>query len=339
MQDSPAGEITTNYHVDSEKAGERLDVFLSRAQTDLSRNRIKQLILSGAATINGKSVVEPKYKVKTDEKIILVTPPPEDPEPKPENIPLEIVFEDDQLIVINKPVGLVVHPAPGTPTGTLVNALLYYCGASFAGIGGVKRPGIVHRLDKDTSGIMVVAKTEIALNHLANQFADHGRTGPLKRAYIAFSWGHMQTHAGRVDAPLGRDKFNRFKQSVRPDGRNAITHYKTLARFGGDGWEVTKLECQLETGRTHQIRVHMAHIGHPLIADPLYATGYATKSNRLPDIPRNCISSLGRQALHAAKLGFKHPTTGETMLFEADLPKDLIALQSTLEPFDQAFKS
>jgi len=339
MQDGPVGEVSTSYQVDDEKASDRLDAYLAHAQNELSRNRIKQLILAGAATINGETVVEPKFKVKFGDTIVLSAPPPEDPDPQPENIPLDVIFEDDQLIVINKPAGLVVHPAPGSTTGTLVNALLHHCGESFAGIGGVKRPGIVHRLDKDTTGVMVVAKTQFALTHLANQFADHGRTGPLKRSYLAFAWGHMQTHTGLVDAPVGRDKFNRFKQSVRPDGKNAITHYKTMARYGGDGWEVTLLECRLETGRTHQIRVHMAHVGHPLLADPLYASGYATKSNRLPDGLRELVSTLGRQALHAAQLGFKHPTTGETMLFKTELPANLSELRSALEPYNQTFKS
>jgi 23S rRNA pseudouridine1911/1915/1917 synthase len=232
---------------------------------------------------------------------------------------------------------MVVHPAPGSPGGTLVNALIYHCGTSLVGIGGVKRPGIVHRLDKDTSGVMVAAKTERALNHLAAQFADHGRTGPLHRAYTAFVWGSTQSARGTVDAPLGRDQNNRLKQQVRRDGREAITHYRTEARFGGEGWDITRLECQLETGRTHQIRVHMAHIGHPLVADPVYAPGYATKVNRLPEAPAAIISGLYRQALHAAELGFEHPTTREEMTFEAPLPPDLAALEESLQPYNKAF--
>jgi 23S rRNA pseudouridine1911/1915/1917 synthase len=232
---------------------------------------------------------------------------------------------------------MVVHPAPGSWTGTLVNALLHHCGESLKGIGGVKRPGIVHRLDKDTSGVMVAAKTERAHNHLAAQFADHGRTGPLHRAYLAWAWGRTQQARGTVEAPLGRDPANRLKQAVRKDGREAITHYMVEARFGDDGWDITRIKCELETGRTHQIRVHMAHIGHPLVSDLLYATGFATKVNRLPEAPKATIAALGRQALHAAELGFEHPVTGEEMFFEAPLPDDLQALEDALEPYNLAY--
>ncbi|WIJ26084.1 RluA family pseudouridine synthase [Devosia sp. RR2S18] len=323
--------------VDEALAGGRLDAVLAKAHDVLSRNRIKDLILTGAVTIDGAVVSEPKYRLKTGETITLVAPPPEDPEPQPEDIPLDILFEDDHLIVINKPVGMVVHPAPGSPSGTLVNALIHHCGASLQGIGGVRRPGIVHRLDRDTSGVMVAAKTEKAHKHLSDQFADHGRTGPLHRAYIAFVWGMTETAKGSVDAPLGRDANNRLKQSVRKDGREAITHYFVQARFGDPGWDITRVECHLETGRTHQIRVHMAHIGHPLVADSVYASGYATKINRLPAELATPIQALGRQALHAAELGFEHPATGEEMFFEAPLPEDLQKLEDALEPFNKAF--
>src|SRR5688572_20036156 len=252
--------------VDAGQAGGRLDAVLARALPTFSRNRIKDLILAGAAAINGQTATEPKTKVKLGDALVLNAPPPEDADPEPENIPLSILYEDDQVIVIDKPVGMVVHPAPGSLHGTLVNALLYHCGDSLAGIGGVKRPGIVHRLDKDTSGVMVVAKTERAHAHLAAQFADHGRTGPLHRAYTAFAWGSTESASGTVNAPLGRDQHTRLKQAVRRDGREAITHYAVEQRFGAEGWDITKLRCELETGRTHQIRVHMAHIGHPLVA-------------------------------------------------------------------------
>jgi 23S rRNA pseudouridine1911/1915/1917 synthase len=174
------------------------------------------------------------------------------------------------------------------------------------------------------------------MTHLAAQFADHGRTGPLHRAYVAFAWGRTQQGRGTVDAPIGRDQNNRLKQTVRRDGREAITHFAVESRYGDDGWDVTRLRCALETGRTHQIRVHMAHIGHPLLADPLYASGYATKSRRLPDGLKAIVDGLGRQALHAAELGFEHPVTGEAMLFESDLPQDLAALAEALEPHDKA---
>jgi 23S rRNA pseudouridine1911/1915/1917 synthase len=269
--------------------------------------------------------------------LLLAAPPPEDPDPLPEDIPLDILYEDAELIVINKPVGMVVHPAPGSPHGTLVNALLFHCKGTLPGINGVRRPGIVHRLDKDTSGVMVAAKTERAMAHLAAQFADHGRTGPLHRSYIAFAWGATQQGRGTVDAPLGRDQNNRLKQAVRRDGREAITHYAVEARFGDDGWDVTRIACELETGRTHQIRVHMAHIGHPLVADSLYASGFATKANRLPEPLKTIVQTLGRQALHAAELGFEHPVTHEEMFFEAPLPPDLAGLEAALEPYDRAF--
>ncbi len=323
--------------VDETLAGGRLDAVLAKAHPVLSRNRLKDLILNQAVSINGAIVSEPKYRVSAGETIILVAPPPEDPEPQPENIPLDILYEDDQLIVINKPVGMVVHPAPGSPSGTLVNALIYHCGSSLQGIGGVRRPGIVHRLDRDTSGVMVAAKTEHAHKHLSDQFADHGRTGPLHRAYIAFVWGSTETAKGTVDAPLGRDANNRLKQTVRKDGREAITHYFVEARFGDVGWDITRVQCHLETGRTHQIRVHMAHISHPLVADAVYASGYATKINKLPAEVAGPIQALGRQALHAAELGFEHPTSGEEMFFEAPLPPDLQALEDALEPFNKAF--
>jgi 23S rRNA pseudouridine1911/1915/1917 synthase len=323
--------------VDAAMAGERLDGGLAKAHTVLSRSRIKDLILNGAVSINGAVVNEPKYRLTEGETIVLLAPPPEEAEPHPEDIPLDILYEDDQLIVVNKPVGMVVHPAPGSPDGTLVNALLFHCGDSLVGIGGVKRPGIVHRLDRDTSGVMVAAKTETAHKHLSEQFADHGRTGPLHRAYIAFVWGMTETGKGTVNAPLGRDQNNRLKQAVRKDGREAITHYFVEARFGDAGWDITRVQCHLETGRTHQIRVHMAHIGHPLVSDLVYAPGFATKINKLPSDVAGPIQALGRQALHAAELGFEHPVTGEEMFFEAPLPDDLQALEDALEGYDKAF--
>jgi 23S rRNA pseudouridine1911/1915/1917 synthase len=336
MQDVSGEEVEWQYVADAAAAGERLDGALAKGLSAFSRARVKDLIEKGAVSINGATIEEPKHRLKLGDIVVLVAPEPEDAEPTPEDIPLDILYEDDALIVINKPVGMVVHPAVGNLTGTLVNALLYHCGASLVGIGGVKRPGIVHRLDKDTSGVMVAAKTDQAHQHLSAQFADHGRTGPLHRAYTAFVWGMTESARGTVDAPLGRDQNNRLKQAVRKDGREAITHYLTEARFGGDGWSITRLTCELETGRTHQIRVHMAHIGHPLVADPLYAPGYATKANRLPAPLKDIVQGLGRQALHATELGFEHPVTHEEMFFEAALPPDLEALEEALLPFDQA---
>jgi 23S rRNA pseudouridine1911/1915/1917 synthase len=324
--------------VDTAAAGGRLDAALAKAVPSFSRSRIKDLIVAGHVAINGETIAEPNYRLKEGQSIVLSAPPPVDADPEPEDIPLSILYEDDELIVIDKPVGMVVHPAPGSLHGTLVNALLFHCGESLAGIGGVKRPGIVHRLDKDTSGVMVAAKTERAQAHLAAQFADHGRTGPLHRAYTAFAWGSTESGHGTVNAPLGRDQNNRLKQTVRRDGREAITHYAVEQRFGAEGWDITKLRCELETGRTHQIRVHMAHIGHPLVADPLYAPGYATKVNRLPEAPKAIIQGLGRQALHAAELGFEHPVSGEEMVFQSPLPPDLRALEDALNLYDRAHR-
>ncbi len=336
MQDFSGEDIEWEIAVDADAAGGRLDAMLARAVPALSRSRIKDLILAGAVAINGQTRTEPKYRLKVGETVVLVAPAPIEAEPRPEDIALDILYEDKHLVVVNKPVGRVVHPAPGSPAGTLVNALLHHCGSSLAGIGGVKRPGIVHRLDKDTSGVLVVAKTEQAHNHLAAQFADHGRTGPLYRAYLGWVWGRTQQARGTVEAPLGRDPNNRLKQAVRADGRTAITHYAVERRFGGEGWDITRLRCELETGRTHQIRVHMAHIGHPLVADAVYAPGFATKANRLPDAPKSAVLALGRQALHAAELGFEHPATGETMRFAAPLPPDLAELEEALAPYDHA---
>jgi len=336
MQESPSEEVEWQFVADAAAAGERLDGALAKGLSLFSRARVKDLIVKGAVSINGIVVEEPKHRLRLGDVVLLVAPEPEDAEPVPEDIPLDILYEDDALIVVNKPVGMVVHPAVGNLTGTLVNALLFHCGDSLKGIGGVKRPGIVHRLDKDTSGVMVAAKTDHAHQHLSAQFADHGRTGPLHRAYTAFVWGMTESARGTVEAPLGRDPNNRLRQSVRRDGRAAITHYLTEARFGGEGWQITRLTCALETGRTHQIRVHMAHIGHPLVGDQLYAPGYVTKANRLPPPLKGIVLGLGRQALHAAQLGFEHPETGEEMLFEAELPPDLLELEGALAPFNQA---
>jgi 23S rRNA pseudouridine1911/1915/1917 synthase len=337
MQASEAEDEEFEVAVDAESAGGRLDAVLAKALPAFSRNRIKDLILAGSVTINGETAREPKTRLRDGDALVLIAPPPEEATPEPEDIPLDILYEDDDLIVLNKPVGMVVHPAPGSYSGTLVNALLFHCKGTLSGINGVKRPGIVHRLDKDTSGVMVVAKTDRAMAHLAAQFADHGRTGPLHRAYTAFAWGQTQQGRGTVDAPLGRDPNNRLKQAIRKNGREAITHYAVEARFGGEGWDITKLRCELETGRTHQIRVHMAHIGHPLLADQVYASGFATKANRLPDELREIVVGLGRQALHAAELGFEHPVTGEEMFFEAPLPDDLAALEEALGEWNRAF--
>jgi 23S rRNA pseudouridine1911/1915/1917 synthase len=253
--------------------------------------------------------------------------------PQPEDIALRGVHEDAALRVRDKPAGLVVHPAAGNQTGTLVNALIAHCGASLSGIGGVMRPGIVHRLDKDTSGLMVVAKTDRAHRGLAEQFADHGRSGPLERGYLALVWGAPARAEGTIDAPLGRSTRSREKIEVkREGGREAITHYQIAERYGAAGRPpvASLVECRPETGRTHQIRVHLAGIGHPVIGDRTYGAGFATKVALLPEPARSLAAAFPRQALHAYLLGFEHPVSHKEMRFESKLPADISALRKAL---------
>jgi len=306
----------------------RLDAWLAGQLSDLGRNRAKRLIQEGHVAIGGRTIVEAKRPVKPGEIVVVDLPPPVAADPEAEAIPLTVVYEDDALIVIDKPAGLVVHPAAGNRTGTLVNALIAHCGASLSGIGGVARPGIVHRLDKDTTGLLVVAKTDRAHKALAAQFADHGRTGPLERGYMALVWGAPARASGTIEAALGRSTRNREKIEVKRDGgREAITHYLVAERFGPKAKPVAALvECQLETGRTHQIRVHLASIGHPVIGDRAYGSGFATKAATLPEPARSLAARFPRQALHANLLGFEHPETGEEMIFESALPDDMAAL-------------
>jgi len=313
------------------EAGTRIDRVLA-ARTPLSRTRLQALILDGAVAIGERTILDPSYRVNAGETVVVKVPEPEPAEPEGENIPLNVVFEDDQLIVIDKPAGLVVHPAAGHQTGTLVNALIAHCGDSLSGIGGVKRPGIVHRLDKDTTGLMVVAKNDHAHQALAAQFADHGRTGPLQRGYKAFVWGVPKTPRGTVNAPLERHPHARDKIAVRQTGREAITHWQVLETFKGkDGKPVASLiECHLETGRTHQIRVHMAHVGHPLLGDATYGTGFKTKATQLSPEAREALEGLGRQALHAYLLAVQHPTSGDVLEFRSELPVELARLHHRL---------
>ncbi len=316
----------------AEEAGERLDRVLAARIEDLSRSRLKALILDGVVTAGGRTIRDPGYRVNSGETILVAVPEAMPAEPQPENIPLKVVFEDDDLLVIDKPSGLVVHPAAGNWTGTLVNALIAHCGDSLSGIGGVKRPGIVHRLDKDTTGLMVVAKNDRAHRALAAQFADHGRTGPLDRGYLAFVWGAPERPKGSIDAPIARHPHSRDRRMVRKGGREAVTHWEVLQRYqGNDGRPVASLlACRLETGRTHQIRVHLAHIGHPLMGDETYGRGFKTKATHLSPTTREALAALGRQALHAYRLGFSHPVTSENLLFESRLPADLAALVKSL---------
>src|SRR5580692_11157768 len=252
--------------VGAEEKGGRLDRVLAAHVTALSRTRLKALVLAGHVAIGGRTIRDPGHRVNAGDRLTVVVPPPEEAAPQAEAIPLAIVHEDDDLIVIDKPKGLVVHPAAGNRTGTLVNALIAHCGATLSGIGGVKRPGIVHRLDKDTTGLMVVAKNDRAHRALAAQFADHGRTGPLERGYLAFAWSAPDRPKGVIDKPIDRHPQARERMAVRTQGRPAVTHWQVLERYPPSGAPVASLiACRLETGRTHQIRVHLAAIGHPLL--------------------------------------------------------------------------
>ena len=314
--------------------GKRLDAALAIGMKGqgLSRSRITTLIKAGYCTVNGETFTNPAHKLKGVEVIALELPEPDEPAPQPEAIPLDILYEDKALIVLNKPAGLVVHPGAGNPSGTLVNALLHHCGSSLSGIGGVKRPGLVHRLDKDTSGVMVVAKTDHAHQHLSAQFADHGRTNDLERVYTAFVWGAPKTQF-TIDAPIGRDRANRLKMAIskRPDAREAVTHGKRLASYGDpENPGVSKIECRLETGRTHQIRVHMAHIGHGVVGDPDYGRGGRTRANRFESTAKQALLAFPRQALQAQTLQFAHPETDKIMRFEVELDKQLQELEGLL---------
>src|SRR4051812_8347071 len=321
--------------VAGEQAGQRLDRVLASASA-LSRTRLKALILDGAVRIGARTIRDPGYRVNLGETVTVAVPEPEPAAPGGESIPLDIVFEDDAIIVIDKPAGLVVHPAAGHATGTLVNALIAHCGDSLSGIGGVKRPGIVHRLDKDTTGLMVVAKTDAAHQSLAAQFADHGRTGPLRRGYLAFAWGAPTRAKGTIDEPIDHHPKSRDRMAVRASGRAAITHWQVLERFKGKDSKdngkpaASLIECRLETGRTHQIRVHLAHIGHPLLGDATYATGFKTKASRLPEAAQEALTALGRQALHAYLLAIEHPVTGQRLEFRSELPGPLARLHHSL---------
>jgi 23S rRNA pseudouridine1911/1915/1917 synthase len=313
---------------DQSHAGLRLDRFLSERLPSLSRTRVQALIKGGHASLGGATIEDVTYRVKPGDRFALELPPVAPATLEGEQIPLDILYEDDALVVIDKPAGLVVHPGAGNPQGTLVNALIAHCGETLSGIGGVARPGIVHRLDKDTSGLMVVAKTDQAHRALAEQFADHGRTGQLERGYLALVWGAPSRPQGIIDAPIGRHPTSRTKMAVLPGkGREAVTHLRVLETFGrGEGREgpiASLVKCTLETGRTHQVRVHLAHIGHPLIGDPLYAQGFKSKLRKLPEPIREKISALDRQALHAAHLAFVHPVSGTLLEFNSALPADL----------------
>jgi 23S rRNA pseudouridine1911/1915/1917 synthase len=309
----------------AEDAGTRLDRALQRRLPQLSRSRLKQLIIDGHVAAGGKVMRDPAQRASAGARIVVMLPEPDAASPLAQPIPLAIRFEDAHLIVIDKPAGMVVHPAPGNPEGTLVNALLAHCGPSLSGIGGVRRPGIVHRLDKDTSGLLVAAKTEAAHHALSRDFA--GRR--VERAYSAIVWGVPVPAAGEIAGNIGRSPANRKKMAVVGEGRGkpAITRYRVERRFAD---HAALIECRLLTGRTHQIRVHLAHIGHPLIGDPVYGTRAGRAVTRSGPTGAE-IARFPRQALHARLLGFTHPLTGERLSFDSPLPADMAGLLATLE--------
>jgi 23S rRNA pseudouridine1911/1915/1917 synthase len=307
-------------------AGERLDRLMAREIAELSRTRIKRLVEEGRVSLEGAPVRDPSLRVTPGQTFLLDLPPPVADAPLPQAMDLVVRYEDAHLIVIDKPAGLVVHPAPGNPDRTLVNALLAHCGESLAGIGGVKRPGIVHRLDKDTSGLMVAAKTDAAQAALAADFAQRRIT----RAYQALVWGVPSPRAGEIAGNIGRSPQNRKKMALlRHGGKAAVTRYRVLRAFKD---HAALIECRLATGRTHQIRVHLAAQGHPLLGDPTYGDRRSPgRLQRLPAAARSSVAAFPRQALHATELGFRHPATGEPIAFTSPLPSDIHALITLLE--------
>ena len=319
--------------VGADEAGNRLDRLLATRLADFSRSRLQALIRAHKVTRNGVAVAELGHRVKTGEIYVVDVPAAEPAAPGPEAIPLSVVYEDAHLIVIDKPKGLAVHPGPGHATGTLVNALIAHCDTSLSGIGGVRRPGIVHRLDKDTTGLLVVAKTDAAHAGLARQFATHGADGKLERSYLALVWGVPQRKHGSIAAALARSSINRTKITVASQGtgRHAVTRYTVLETYGAPAKPVASLlQLTLETGRTHQIRVHLAHIGHPLLGDMTYGSGFKASARNLSPPSQAALDALGRQALHAGELAFVHPVTGKRMRFRSPLPADMASLVDAL---------
>ena len=306
-------------------AGLRVDSFLARAIGTISRSRVKSLINQGHASGNGVLLTDPAHPVRSGQSYTLSEPPAAPATPQPQATEFSILFEDADLLVLDKPAGLVVHPAPGNPDRTLVNALLAHCGNTLPGIGGEKRPGIVHRLDKDTSGVMVVAKSELAMAALSQAFA----TRDLQRSYLALCWGVPSSWQGCFDGAIGRDPRERKRMAVVPKGgKQALTSYQVR-----QAWDMAAalLACRLATGRTHQIRVHLAAAGHPIIGDPVYLRRVPAAAKLLPPLTRGRLLDFPRQALHAASLGFRHPRTGEAMQFETPVPGDFASLLNALD--------
>lgn len=305
------------------QAGMRLDRFLSVNLPELSRSRVQKLITGGYVSQDDDIVGDKDFKVHVGDAFTVIVPPPEEADPEPENIPLDIVYEDDDLIVVNKPAGMTVHPAPGAYHGTLVNALLYHCQNNLSGVGGVKRPGIVHRIDKDTSGLLVVAKNDLAHQGLAEQFFVHS----IERTYYAVVYGLPQPLKGVIDKNIARSRFDRKKMTIAENGgKTAVTHYECLKTNNG---AVSLVKCNLETGRTHQIRVHMSSIGCNLVGDQTYVKSGKTQIKGLEANVKNFVNSFPRQALHAASLGFVHPRSRQFMQFDVDFPADMHLLLDT----------
>ena len=331
---TPAIECVTATVADTD-AGSRLDAWLARQIPELSRARLQKLLADGQVTTGGAVVKEARRKVKAGEVFEVAVPEAAPTTVQGEDINLTVVYEDRDVIVIDKPAGLVVHPAAGHASGTLVNALINHCGASLSGVGGVKRPGIVHRLDKDTTGLLVVAKNDAAHQSLSDQFKVHGLDGRLHRAYLALVWGTLTRPKGAIDVPLARSTANRTKIAVSRNARarHAVTHYEVLKVFTSTlgTATVSMVRLVLETGRTHQIRVHLAHIGHPVLGDPVYGAGFKTRTGAFEAYVRDAVEALGRQALHAESLGFEHPVSGDALRFESPLPADISRIIDALE--------
>lgn len=309
----------------AEQVGQRLDRVLAEAHPELSRARIQALIEEGRLIAGGRTITDTNYRVKPAERLTLKIPPPRPARPQGEDIPLNVVFEDEHILVVDKPAGMVVHPASGNPDGTLVNALIAHCGDSLSGIGGEKRPGIVHRLDKDTSGLMVVAKHDDAHIRLSNALAAR----QVSRRYLALVWGIPKPTSGDVVGDIGRSPTNRKKMAVvTRGGKTASTHYAVEQAWGV---VACRLALKLASGRTHQIRVHMTHIGHSVLGDPVYGRGDTGKLQHLPEPVRGLVAALDRQALHAARLSFLHPVTNVMVEFESPLPPEIAAVSAGLD--------
>ena len=318
--------VLTPAPVAPDEAGRRLDKWLSERLADLSRTRIQALIAGGRVAADGATVADASVRVKPGQSFTVDLPPDAEAGPEPQPMDLMVVYEDDDLVVVDKPAGLVVHPAPGSPDRTLVNALLAHCGESLSGIGGVRRPGIVHRLDKDTSGLMVAAKTDRAHRALAGQFEAH----TIDRAYRAVVWGVPHPRSGEIEGNIGRSPVDRKKMAlVTCGGKPALTRYAVLGSFAGGA--ASLVECRLATGRTHQIRVHLTALGHPLIGDGTYGRVRAGRLKGLGPEAKECLTGFPRQALHAYRLGFLHPATGRSLSFQSDMPLDINALLKFLE--------